>query len=330
MIKFPLLAIETSCDETAAAVIGEGGVVLSEAVYSQIEAHEKFGGVVPEIASREHLVKLPSIVDRVLQEADSEPASIVVTRGPGLIGCLLVGVSYAKGLSASRKLPLYGVNHIAGHIFSATIEAPNLKPPYLALIVSGGHTELIHVKTAVEVECLRKTVDDAAGEAFDKAAKLLGLGYPGGPAVEAAAREYGPCDRREKLVTSVMPGKVDFSFSGLKTALRRRVIESSNIDADRNYLAALFQETVVSVLVKKTALAMKNSGLKKLVLAGGVAANSAVRNGLMELCEEEEVEFYVPPKKYCTDNAVMIGAAAVAGAAQLMGINDTASPSLRL
>lgn len=327
--SLPLLAVESSCDESAAAVFDKDGRLVSEHLYSQIGRHEAFGGVVPELASREHLKRLPDIVDHVLSESGIEPASVAVTRGPGLIGSLLIGVSYAKAFGFARAIPAYPVHHIRGHIAAVWLDHPEFKPPFLALIVSGGHTELIHCDENFSLSYRGRTIDDAAGEAFDKAARMLEAGYPGGPALENLASKVSETPPR--LCAPVMPNSRDFSFSGLKTALKTKVDKMPALsDDDRCVLAASFQDAVIETLVRKSRAAIGSTGVPRFLLAGGVAANSAIRSALKKMAEETSVEFAVPRAHHCTDNAAMIGKAALTFPSEPLALTDSADPGLKL
>lgn len=303
-----ILGIETSCDETSVAVL-ENEKVLSNIVVSQISIHKKFGGVVPEVAARHHLLNLPLIYKKALEEAKASGDKInavAVTYGPGLIGALLVGLSFAKGLALRYNIPLIGVNHIIGHVYANYIAYPNLKPPFIVLMVSGGHTEILKVEEN-KIEVLGKTVDDAAGEAFDKVARILGLGYPGGPEIEKVSKTGDP-DKINFPRPMLNSNDYNFSFSGLKTSVLYTLQElKDNIPvAD---IAASFQEAVIDVLLKKTFKAARNNGIKKIVLAGGVAANSRLREKAKILGEKYNYEILIPPLEYCTDNAAMIAMA---------------------
>lgn len=315
-----ILAIETSCDETSAAIVDRDFRILSNVVYSQIEDHERFGGVVPEIASRRHLELLPEIVTRAL--GDRCPTQVAVTRGPGLIGALLVGVTFAKAFALARGLPVYGIHHIEGHLHAVLLER-KFPPPFLALVVSGGHTELIHVRAWGDYERVARTTDDAAGEAFDKAAALLALGFPGGPKLAALADSAGP--ERIHIAGDIMAGRDDFSFSGLKTALRLLVGKH-----EPAILAASFQDAVVKTLVQKTERALKKSSVDRLLLTGGVAANRSLRAAMSKLAEARGVEFAVPSAELCTDNAAMIGAAALTYPREAMKDDESAMPMISL
>ena len=309
-----ILAIESSCDETAASVVKNGRQVLSNVISSQIALHTLYGGVVPEIASRKHIEKINQVIESALAEADvslEDITAIAVTYGPGLVGALLVGVAEAKALAYAAKKPLVGVHHIEGHVSANFIENPDLEPPFVCLIVSGGHTHLVIVKDYGEFEIIGHTRDDAAGEAFDKVARAVGLGYPGGPKVDKAAREGNP-HAIEFPRAKVGDNPYDFSFSGLKSAVLNYVNHAKMTGEDICVpdLAASFQNAVVESLVSRAIMAAKEYGYDKLAIAGGVASNSALRQGMKEACEKEEIQFYHPSPVYCTDNAAMIGAAA--------------------
>ena len=305
-----LLAIETSCDETSAAVT-VGRTQRSLVIASQVETHALYGGVVPEIASRAHVEALPGVVRRALEEAETAPEDldgVAVTYGPGLVGALLCGVSYAKGFAYRHGLPLVPVHHIEGHISAAYLAHPDLAPPFLALVVSGGHSHLVRVADYGHHEILGRTRDDAAGEAFDKAARVLGLPYPGGPAIDRLARVGD--DRALPLPRARQEG-YNYSFSGLKTALLQAVARMEKqgarpSDAD---IAASFRRAVVEQLVDKAECALRDTGLKKLVLAGGVACNSLLRARANEACQRLGARVFLPPPILCTDNAAMIGCA---------------------
>lgn len=305
-----LLAIETSCDETSAAVT-IGRTQRSLVIASQVETHALYGGVVPEIASRAHVEALPGVVRRALEEAETALENldgVAVTYGPGLVGALLCGVSYAKGFAYRHGLPLVPVHHIEGHISAAYLAHPDLAPPFLALVVSGGHSHLVRVADYGHHEILGRTRDDAAGEAFDKAARVLGLPYPGGPAIDRLAREGD--DRALPLPRARQEG-YNYSFSGLKTALLQAVARMEKqgarpSDAD---IAASFRRAVVEQLVDKAECALRDTGLKKLVLAGGVACNSLLRARANEACQRLGARVFLPPPILCTDNAAMIGCA---------------------
>ena len=309
-----ILAIETSCDETAAAVVKNGREVLSNIISSQIALHTLYGGVVPEIASRKHIEKINQVIEQALAEADvtlDELDAIGVTYGPGLVGALLVGVAEAKAISYAKGIPLVGVHHIEGHISANYIENPDLEPPFGCLVVSGGHTHLVAVKDYGEYEILGRTRDDAAGEAFDKVARAIGLGYPGGPKIDKAAKEGNPqaiSFPRAKIGDS----EYDFSFSGLKSAVLNYIngcrMKGEEISVPD--VAASFQKAVTDVLVEHSMHAVREYGFKKMAIAGGVASNSALRSAMEEACDKENVKFYRLSPILCTDNAAMIGAAA--------------------
>ena len=305
-----LLAIETSCDETSAAVT-IGRTQRSLVIASQVETHALYGGVVPEIASRAHVEALPGVVRRALEEAETAPEDldgVAVTYGPGLVGALLCGVSYAKGFAYRHGLPLVPVHHIEGHISAAYLAHPDLAPPFLALVVSGGHSHLVRVADYGHHEILGRTRDDAAGEAFDKAARVLGLPYPGGPAIDRLAREGD--DRALPLPRARQEG-YNYSFSGLKTALLQAVsrMEKQGARPSDADIAASFRRAVVEQLVDKAECALRDTGLKKLVLAGGVACNSLLRARANEACQRLGARVFLPPPILCTDNAAMIGCA---------------------
>lgn len=309
-----ILAIESSCDETAAAVVKNGREVLSNVISSQIALHTLYGGVVPEIASRKHIEKINQVIEAALSEAGmtlDEMTAIGVTYGPGLVGALLVGVSAAKAIAYAKKLPLIGVHHIEGHVSANFIENKELEPPFLCLIVSGGHTHLVIMKDYGEFEIIGRTRDDAAGEAFDKVARAIGLGYPGGPKIDKAAREGNP-HAMEFPRAKIEGCPYDFSFSGLKSAVLNYLNHEKmmGVEVNRNDLAASFQNAVVEALVSRTILAAREYGIHDVVIAGGVASNSALRAAMAAACEKEDFRFYHPSPILCTDNAAMIGAAA--------------------
>ncbi|MDR1247620.1 MAG: tRNA (adenosine(37)-N6)-threonylcarbamoyltransferase complex transferase subunit TsaD [Clostridiales Family XIII bacterium] len=311
---FITLAIETSCDETAAAVLSEGRTALSNVISSQIDIHRAFGGVVPEIASRSHLEQINRVVELALADADADFGDvdlIGVTQGPGLVGALLMGLATAKAYALALDKPIVGVHHIKAHICAAYLEHAELKPPFLALVVSGGHTDLVRVGGYDAYTVLGRTRDDAVGEAFDKVARALGLPYPGGPAIDDAAKDGDPSAVAFKRVF-LEKDSLDFSFSGVKTAVlnylntRRQAGEAVNV-ADA---AASFQQSVVDVIVAKTLRAAEMLGETKAVMAGGVAANSLLRRALGDACREKGLRLYSPSPLLCTDNAAMVGAAA--------------------
>lgn len=299
------LGIESSCDETSVSVVKNGREVLSNVIDTQIPIHEKYGGVVPEIASRNHIEAITRVTKKALQEANvslEDIDAITPTYGPGLVGALLVGLSYAKALSFATNKPLVGVNHIEGHIAANYIKYKELEPPFLCLIVSGGHTHLVNVKSYTEFEILGKTRDDAIGEAFDKVARVVGLGYPGGPKVDKLAKEGEPNIKIPKTHFD----NLDFSFSGIKTAVINLNHKDPNINkAD---LCASFQKTVTEILIHNVEKAIEITGITKVVLAGGVSANSYIRENFLKL-KNNGIEVYTPDIKLCTDNAAMIASA---------------------
>lgn len=309
-----ILAIESSCDETAASVVKNGREVLSNVIYSQIALHMEYGGVVPEIASRKHIEKINQVIEQALEDAGmqlSDLTAIAVTYGPGLVGALLVGVSAAKAISFATGLPLIGVHHIEGHISANYIENKDLEPPFLCLVVSGGHSHLVVVKDYGEYEIIGRTRDDAAGEAFDKVARAIGLGYPGGPKIDRVAKEGNP-NAIHFPRAKVGDAEYDFSFSGLKSAVLN-YLNSCQMKGEEICVpdvAASFQKAVVDVLVEHSMDAVKRYGYSRFAIAGGVASNSALRAAFEEACKARKIEFYHPSPVYCTDNAAMIGAAA--------------------
>jgi N6-L-threonylcarbamoyladenine synthase len=308
-----ILAIETSCDDTCAAVL-EGARIRSNVISSQAAAHERFGGVVPEVASRHHLELTIPVVEAALSEAGAslqDVEAVAVTVGPGLIGALLVGVSTAKALAAPRRLPLIPVDHLQGHVAANFLEPEPLEPPFLCLVASGGHTFLAAVRDHAGHEIFGQTLDDAAGEAFDKVARLLGLGYPGGPALERLARDGDPAAFELPVAMSRDPG-LDFSFSGLKTALVYlcRDLGPEGVEERRADLAASFQAAAVGQLAAKLRRALRSREWRAVALGGGVAANGPLREAVAELCEREGVSLKLVPGALCTDNAAMIGSAA--------------------
>lgn len=331
-----ILAIETSCDETAAAVVRNGREILSNVIYSQIDLHTLYGGVVPEIASRKHIEKINQVMAQALKEAGMELSdldAVAVTYGPGLVGPLLVGVSTAKAVSFASGLPLIGVHHIEGHISANYIEHHDLEPPFVCLVASGGHSHLVVVKDYGEYEVLGRTRDDAAGEAFDKVARAIGLGYPGGPKIDKVAREGNP-DAIAFPRAKVGDSDYDFSFSGLKSAVLN-YLNSCQMKGEticQANVAASFQKAVVDVLTEHSMAAVERCGLRKFAIAGGVASNSALRRALEKACAEREIAFYRPSPLLCTDNAAMIGAAAyyeyVRGVRH--GLDLNAVPGLKL
>ena len=308
-----ILAIESSCDETAAAVVRDGREVLSNVISSQIALHTLYGGVVPEIASRKHIEKINQVIEEALQEAGMELKdmdAIAVTYGPGLVGALLVGVSAAKAISFASGIPLVGVHHIEGHISANFIENKELEPPFVCLVVSGGHSHLVVVKDYGEYEIVGRTRDDAAGEAFDKVARAIGLGYPGGPKIDKLAKEGNPdaiAFPRAKIDTN----EYDFSFSGLKSAVLNYLngCQMKGEEVNAADVAASFQKAVIDVLVDHSIHAVKEFGFDKFAIAGGVASNSSLRAAFESRCEKEGIKFYHPSPIFCTDNAAMIGTA---------------------
>ena len=309
-----ILAIESSCDETAASVVKNGRTVLSNVISSQIELHKLYGGVVPEIASRKHIEKINQVVEAALAEAGvslDNLDAIGVTYGPGLVGALLVGVAEAKAIAYAKKLPLVGVHHIEGHVSANYIEHPDLEPPFLCLIVSGGHTHLVIVKDYGVFEILGRTRDDAAGEAYDKVARAIGLGYPGGPKIERIAREGNP-DAVKFPKAHIEGAEYDFSFSGVKSAVLNYLNQAQmkGGEVNRADLAASFQKAVVDVLVEHTMMAAGDYNMNKIAIAGGVASNGTLRAAMEKVCAEHGYQFFRPSPVYCTDNAAMIGAAA--------------------
>lgn len=308
-----ILAIESSCDETAAAVVKNGREVLSNIISSQIDLHTLYGGVVPEIASRKHTENINYVIEEALKKANvtlKDIDAIAVTYGPGLVGALLVGVSAAKAISFATKIPLVGVHHIEGHISANYIENKELEPPFVCLVVSGGHSHLVKVLDYGKYEILGKTRDDAAGEAFDKVARSIGLGYPGGPKIDKVSKLGNP--NAIQFPRAKVEGSVyDFSFSGLKSAVLNYLnsLEMKGETYVQEDVAASFQKAVVDVLVDHSMQAIREYGIKKFALAGGVASNSSLREAMEAACAKEGVEFYKPSPILCTDNAAMIGAA---------------------
>lgn len=308
-----ILGIESSCDETAAAVVRNGREVLSNVISSQIALHTLYGGVVPEIASRKHIEKINQVIEQALKEANytlDDIDAIAVTYGPGLVGALLVGVAEAKAISYAKNIPLVGVHHIEGHISANYIEHLQLEPPFLCLVASGGHSHLVLVKGYGEYEIVGRTHDDAAGEAFDKVARAIGLGYPGGPKVDALAKEGNPeaiAFPRAKIEGSAY----DFSFSGLKSAVLNYLnqCQMKGEEPNKADVAASFQASVVDVLVSHTIQAAEEYNISKVAIAGGVASNSTLRQAMAQECEKKQLQFFHPSPIYCTDNAAMIGVA---------------------
>lgn len=334
--EIKILAIESSCDETAAAVVVNGREVRSNVISSQIDLHTLYGGVVPEIASRKHIEKINQVIEEALAKAEmtlDDIDAIAVTYGPGLVGALLVGVAEAKAISFARNIPLIGVHHIEGHISANYIENKELEPPFLCLVVSGGHTHLVRVADYGKYEILGKTRDDAAGEAFDKVARAIGLGYPGGPKIEKAAHEGNP----EAIAfprAKVADGVYDFSFSGLKSAVLNYLngAKMKNEEVNAADVAASFQKSVIDVLVEHAMHAVDEYGMDKFAIAGGVASNGTLRKAMEEACAKKGVKFYHPSPILCTDNAAMIGAAGYYDylAGKRAGMDLNAVPNLKL
>ncbi len=331
-----ILAIESSCDETAAAVVKNGREVLSNVIYSQIALHTEYGGVVPEIASRKHIEKINQVIRAALDEAEmtlDDVDAIAVTYGPGLVGSLLVGVAAAKSIAFAKDKPLVGVHHIEGHISANYIQDVTLEPPFGCLIVSGGHTHLVEVKDYGEYVVHGRTRDDAAGEAFDKVARAIGLGYPGGPKVDKLAKE-GDCEAYSFPRAVVADSPYDFSFSGLKSAVLNLVNQAKMKEEELNKadIAASFQAAVVEVLVSHSMLMCENYGYKTFALAGGVASNSAIRAAFDKACKERDIKLVYPDPILCTDNAAMIGAAGYYEYLKgvRMGYDLNAVPNLKL
>lgn len=334
--EIKILAIESSCDETAAAVVVNGRDMRSNVISSQIALHTLYGGVVPEIASRKHIEKINQVIEQALADASmtlDDIDVIGVTYGPGLVGALLVGVAEAKAISYARNIPLVGVHHIEGHISANYIENPGLKPPFLCLVVSGGHTHLVKVKDYGVYEILGRTRDDAAGEAFDKVARAIGLGYPGGPKIEKVSHEGNP-DAIAFPRAKVADGVYDFSFSGLKSAVLNYLngCRMKEIEINQADVAASFQKSVTDVLVDHARHAIREFGMEQFAIAGGVASNGVIRGAMEQMCKEEGVRFYNPSPILCTDNAAMIGAAAyydfITG--KRAGLDLNAVPNLKL
>ena len=307
-----ILGIDTSCDDTSAALLSFGGdthhEVLTNIVSSQNEIHTQYGGIVPELASRSHMEMIWPVIEQALAGRQiSSIGAIAVCHGPGLIGSLLVGSSFAKSMSLASGVPLVGINHLEGHLLSSFLAEDKLTFPFLSLIVSGGHTSLYKVAGYTEYEELGRTRDDAAGEAYDKVSKLLGLGYPGGPVIDKLAAEGDP--KSVPLPRAYMHKTYDFSFSGLKTAVRLRVEKDPGLLKRPADVAASFQASVVDVLVRKVKWAIRDTGITNVSLSGGVAANSELRKRMGQMCEKNNAKFYPPPLNYCTDNAAMIAIA---------------------
>lgn len=314
MEKKYILSIESSCDETSAAVVVDGREVLSNVIASQIDTHKKFGGVVPEVASRMHIEVISGVVEEALEEANvtlDQIDAIGVTYGPGLVGALLVGLQYAKGLAFATKKPLIGVNHIEGHICANYIQHKDLKPPFVSLVVSGGHTFIVHVKDYGEYEVIGQTRDDAAGEAYDKVARALGLGYPGGPKIDKLSKEGNP-NAIEFPRAKFQEETLDFSFSGVKSAVLNYLnkCKMQDIKVNAADVAASFQKAVVDVLTENVLLTCKKRKVNKIAIAGGVASNSALRENLIKVAGKNGIYVLFPDMILCTDNAAMIGSAA--------------------
>lgn len=331
-----ILAIESSCDETAAAVVKNGREVLSNIISSQIDLHTLYGGVVPEIASRKHIEKINQVIEEAIKTAQvtmDDIDAIAVTYGPGLVGALLVGVSAAKALAFATGKPLVGVHHIEGHICANYIENLELEPPFMSLVVSGGHSHLVVVKDYGEYEIIGRTRDDAAGEAFDKVARAIGLGYPGGPKIDKLSKEGNP-DAIKFPRAKVDENVYDFSFSGLKSAVLNylNMAQMKGEEVNAADIAASFQKAVTDVLVDHAIEGAKQYGFTKLAIAGGVASNSGLRSAMVEACSKSGIEFYHPSPIYCTDNAAMIGVAGyyeyIKGARS--GLDLNAVPNLKL
>lgn len=331
-----MLAIETSCDETAASVVKNGRKVLSNVIYTQIALHTQYGGVVPEIASRKHIEKINQVIEEALKQAGvtlQDITAIAVTYGPGLVGALLVGVAEAKAISFATGIPLVGVHHISGHISANYIEYEELEPPFVCLVASGGHSHLVVVRDYGKYEIIGRTRDDAAGEAFDKVARAIGLGYPGGPKIDKISREGNP-DAIPFPRAKVAENEYDFSFSGLKSAVLN-YLNSCQMKGERYSqadVAASFQKAVVDVLVEHSLHAVKEFGYDRFAIAGGVASNSSLRSAFERECAKRNIRFYCPSPLLCTDNAAMIGAAGyyeyIRGARS--GFELNAVPNLKL
>ena len=336
MEKKYILAIESSCDETSAAVVVNGREVLSNIIASQIDTHKKFGGVVPEVASRMHIEVVSGVVQEALEEAGvtlEQIDAIGVTYGPGLVGALLVGLQFAKGLAFSTKKSLVGVNHIEGHICANYIQHKDLKPPFVSLVVSGGHTFIVHVKDYGVYEVIGKTRDDAAGEAYDKVARALGLGYPGGPKIDKLAREGNP-DAIAFPKANFHDKSLDFSFSGVKSAVLNYLNKAKmqNVEVNKADVAASFQKAVIEVLKDNVMETCKSRNVKKIAIAGGVASNSALRETIMNAASKKGIEVLFPAPVLCTDNAAMIGSAAYFNLVngKISDLNLNAKPNLKL
>ena len=331
--EIKILAIESSCDETAAAVVVNGRDVRSNVISSQIALHTLYGGVVPEIASRKHIEKINQVIEQALSDTLDDIDAIGVTYGPGLVGALLVGVAEAKAISYAKNIPLVGVHHIEGHISANYIENKELEPPFLCLVVSGGHTHLVKVLDYGKYEILGRTRDDAAGEAFDKVARAIGLGYPGGPKIEKVSHEGNP-HAMEFPRAKIEDEPYDFSFSGLKSAVLNYIngCNMKGIEVVQADVAASFQKAVTDVLVGNAMKAIDEFKMDKFAIAGGVASNGTLREAMREACEKKGVKFYHPSPIFCTDNAAMIGVAAYYDflAGKRDGLDLNAVPNLKL
>jgi N6-L-threonylcarbamoyladenine synthase len=330
-----VLGIETSCDETAVAVVRGGGEILSNVIASQVDLHAPFGGVVPELAARAHVERMPPTIERALRDAHigmRDLHAVAATRGPGLIGALLVGYATGKAMSASLRVPFAGVHHIEGHVFASLLSDDPAEPPFVALVVSGGHTSLFHVKELGSYEVLGQTLDDAAGEAFDKIARFLDLGFPGGPAIDKLAKKGDP--KAIDFPRAMKGNNLDFSFSGLKTAVVRHVrrAEEAGEKPTKSDVAASFQEAIVDVQVDKTVRAAADLGVSKIVLGGGVAANTRLRERLAEETSRQGWRLHVPEPALCVDNGAMIAAAGHfrLRRGEITPLDAPASASLRL
>lgn len=331
-----ILSIESSCDETAAAVVKNGREVLSNIIATQIETHKAYGGVVPEVASRMHIEVINKVVREALEKAEvdlKDIDAIGVTYGPGLVGALLVGLQYGKGLAYSSKKPLVGVNHIEGHISANYIEHKDLKPPFVSLVVSGGHTFIVHVKDYGEYEVIGQTRDDAAGEAYDKVARAIGLGYPGGPKIDKLAKE-GNEDAIKFPRANFHDNSLDFSFSGLKSSVLNYLNQCrmKDIEVNKADVAASFQKAVIDVLKQNVLKTCREKAVDKIAIAGGVASNSSLRKTLIEAAEKEGIKVLFPSPVLCTDNAAMIGSAAYFNLMKgnVSPFNLNAKPNLKL
>lgn len=331
-----ILAIESSCDETSAAVVVDGRYVLSNIISSQIDIHQKFGGVVPEVASRKHIEVINFVVEEALQESKisiEEIDAVAVTYGPGLVGALLVGLQYAKGLAYALEKPLIGVNHIEGHISANFIEHKELEPPFVCLVVSGGHTFIVHVKDYGSYEVIGQTRDDAAGEAYDKVARAIGLGYPGGPKIDRISKEGNP-DAIKFPRANFHDDSLDFSFSGVKSAVLNYLnkMEMTGEEVNKADVSASFQKAVVGVLTDNVLKTCKIKNINKIAIAGGVASNSSLRETLIKEGQKKDIEVLFPSPILCTDNAAMIGSAAYFEylRGNIAPLNLNAKPNLKI